>query len=80
LSFQRYHSFWSSHQCPICIPVFPPPFVLHALSISYSLTWSSCESYVFVMWVLSAVSFMASSVGDIASVTEYHVANKAVLF
>jgi hypothetical protein len=30
--------FCLSHQCPICIPL--PPFVLHALSISSSLTWS----------------------------------------
>jgi hypothetical protein len=31
-------SFWFSHQCPICIR--PPPFVLHALPTSSSLTWS----------------------------------------
>jgi hypothetical protein len=32
-------SFWLSHQYPICIPL-PFPFVLHALPISSSSTWS----------------------------------------
>jgi hypothetical protein len=34
-------SFWVSHQHPICIRLLLlPPIVLHALPISFSLTWS----------------------------------------